>query len=249
MIQPLHTPPAEPPPRLLVVETDPAIRDRLIAAFTLDGYDAVAAADFEDARTCLASGAWDLVLLQVAPPDESGYRLLRDLRTGVTATAAETGTTLPVMMISNRGAEHDRIKGFELGCDDWITKPYSFGELRGRVAAVLRRSRPATRNTTRDLGELVINTAERTVTLADRTINLTSKEYALLDVLASEPARVFERGVLMRKLYGTTAPGSTRTLDAQACRLRAKLAGGSNHYVVNVWGVGYRLTAQPAATS
>lgn len=234
--------------RLLVVDDDDAVRLRLVDAFELDGYAATGAEDLASARRELQSGEWDLLLLDVNLPDGAGYELLRELRAGTLRSAERSLAGLPVVMVSGRGAEHDRIRGFECGCDDYVTKPYSFGELRGRVAAVLRRGQPLETNAPLDLGELVIDPRSREVKLARRRIGLTQKEYSLLTTLAADPERVFERDVLLRNIWGYTGAGSSRTLDAHACRLRAKLSGGRRSYVLNTWGVGYRLIAPDAGS-
>jgi DNA-binding response OmpR family regulator len=229
--------------RLLIVDDDDAVRLRLVEAFELDGYDAVGAADLSAARKQLQGGEWDLVLLDVNLPDGAGYELLRELRAGSLRKHQRSFADLPVMVVSGRGGEVDRIRGFECGCDDYVTKPYSFGELRGRVAAVLRRGKAVEPNDPLDLGELVIEPRSREVLLAGRRIALTHKEFSLLATLAAEPERVFERDALLRNIWGYTGAGSSRTLDAHACRLRAKLSGGKRRYVLNTWGVGYRLLA------
>src|SRR3954453_20079549 len=141
-------------PRLLVVDDDEAVRLRLVEAFELDGYGATGAEDLATARTALRSQECDLVLLDVNLPDGAGYELMRELRAGTLRPAERSLVELPVVMVSGRGAEVDRIRGFECGCDDYVTKPYSFGELRGRVAAVLRRGTPASGEDLLDLGEL-----------------------------------------------------------------------------------------------
>ncbi|MGK2878110.1 MAG: response regulator transcription factor [Solirubrobacterales bacterium] len=239
----VETPGTRRSSQLLIVDDDDAVRLRLVEAFELDGYNAVGAADLAEARGELRKGACDLVLLDVNLPDGTGYELLRSMRTGKLRPPEHTLAQLPVVMVSGRGAEFDRIRGFEFGCDDYVTKPYSFGELRGRVAAVLRRSATVEFDDPLLLGELEIDPRKRDVVLAGRRISLTHKEYSLLIALAAEPERVFERERLLRDVWGYTGAGSTRTLDAHACRLRAKLSGGARTYVLNTWGVGYRLYA------
>jgi DNA-binding response OmpR family regulator len=234
------------PQRLLIVDDDDAVRERLVDAFGLDGYSARGAEDLESARESLTEAEFDLVLLDVNLPDGSGYELLRELRAGRVRPPDRSLALLPVVMVSGRGAEQDRIRGFECGCDDYVTKPYSFGELRGRVAAVLRRQVPEASDDVLRLGELVIDPRSRGVMLADKPVHLTHKEYALLLALAADPGRVFERGHLLENVWGYSGSGRTRTLDAHACRLRFKLSGGQRSYVVNTWGVGYRLYATSA---
>lgn len=237
-----ESPPA--PRRLLVVDDDDAVRERLVEAFELDGYEAVGAEDIGAACSALESDRFDLMLLDVNLPDGSGYDLLQEVRAGRVRPPERSLAALPVVMISGRGSEYDRIRGFERGCDDYVTKPYSFGELRSRVAAVLRRQIQEAPDDILRLDELTIDPRARRVELAGREISLTHKEYALLMALAADPVRVFEREELLVGVWGYTGSGSTRTLDAHACRLRAKLSGGRRDYVLNTWGVGYRLYAE-----
>lgn len=242
----IHNDNEHAPANLLIVEDDDVVRERLVEAFELDGYHARGAGDLSTARKSLTRDGTDLVLLDVNLPDGSGYDLLRDLRSGRLRPVERSLRELPVMMVTGRGAERDRLRAFECECDDYVVKPYSFSELRGRVAAVLRRSRPtATDAEVLDLGELMIDARTRNVTLRGRELTLTQKEFSLLVVLASDPRRVFERADLLESVWGYTGGGRSRTLDAHACRLRAKLSGGRREYVLNCWGVGYRLLAAP----
>jgi DNA-binding response OmpR family regulator len=231
------------PGRLLIVDDDESVRARLVDAFELDGYSASGAPDLEAARDALSLADFDLLLLDVNLPDGSGYELLREVRAGRVRPAEYSLAALPVVMVSGRAAEHDRIRGFECGCDDYVTKPYSFGELRCRVAAVLRRQGQPSVDDVLNLGELKIDPRSRSVTLAGEPIVLTHKEYGLLLALAADPERVFERGHLLETVWGYTGSARSRTLDAHACRLRWKLSRGRRAYVVNTWGVGYRLYA------
>ncbi len=228
-------------PRLLIVDDDDNIRERLVEAFTLDDYRAHGVGTIEEARRQLQFSAYDLVLLDINLPDGVGYDLLREMRSGSLHSSGHALSRLPVMLLSARSGEYDRIRGFECGCDDYVVKPYSFGELRGRVAAIVRRQQLRPVDDVLDFGELIIDTRKRHVALAGRTINLTHKEYALLLALGAEPDRVFERQRLLNDIWGFSGGGTTRTLDAHACRLRQKLSGGRRAYVQNSWGVGYRL--------
>lgn len=223
--------------RILVIEDDDPTRNALARGLRLYGHEVAAAPDAEFARRALARQRFEVLLLDVNLPGASGYDLLRDVRS-MSADTEGTKPDVAVLMLSGRGEEQDRVRGFELGCDDYVVKPYSFPELRGRLAALMRRGGGREREVQR-LGELVIFHRERRVELAGRAVALTAKEWALLTELASDPARVFKREHLLDRIWGY--PGGTRTLDAHACRLRRKLDGGSRRYVVNTWGVGYRL--------
>jgi DNA-binding response OmpR family regulator len=147
----------------------------------------------------------------------------------------------PLLLLSGRDGELDRIRGFERGADDYVCKPFSYPELRSRVAALLRRSGQRPRTGRLRVGELVIDPVSREVTMRETRIELSAKEFALLRVLASDPGRVFTKDELLRDVWGFRARGTTRTLDSHACRLRRKLGVRGERFVVNVWGVGYRL--------
>lgn len=228
-------------PGILIVDDDDNVRERLIEAFKIDNYRPQGAPNLATARRLLEFCVFDLVLLDVNLPDGLGYDLLSEMRSGQLRSAGRALSRLPVMMVSGRSGEFDRIRGFECGCDDYIVKPYSFGELRGRVGAVMRRQQLQPMEDVIDFGELRIDMRKRHVALANRAIKLTHKEYSLLLALSTEPDRVFERQRLLNDVWGFEGGGSTRTLDAHACRLRQKLSGGRRAYVQNSWGVGYRL--------
>lgn len=231
------------PARILIVEDNGRLRERLTEAFNLDGHQATGAPDLSSARELLKQGLHDCVLLDLNLPDGAGYELLRELREGTLRASGRSLSDLPVLILSGRSQEHDRIRGFERGCDDYVVKPFSFGELRGRIAAVMRRQLLPSEFGVIDLDELVIDTHTRAVELLGRRIELTDKEYSLLVALSADPVRVFERDKLLSRIWGYGPGSSTRTLDSHACRLRAKLSGGQRRYVQNCWGVGYRLLA------
>lgn len=225
---------------LLVVEDHDSTRETLTEGLRLYGHRVFAASTCDEARRLLRKQHFDAVLLDVNLPDASGYELLRAVR-GDSVRSSLSRPDLPVLMVSGDGGEGDRVRGFELGCDDYLVKPYSFGELRGRLAAVLRRVGESTPRDLQYLDELVIDHHERRVELAGLPVRLTAKEWGLLAALASDATRLFTREQLLHAVWGFHSGGATRTLDAHACRLRRKLAHGSREYVVNVWGVGYRL--------
>ena len=134
------------------------------------------------------------------------------------------------------------MRGFDLGADDYVQKPFGYEELRARITAVLRRRHSRKDGPVRT-GEILIDPARRKVTVGDREVHLAKKEFTLLRVLASDPTRVFSKDELLRDVWGIRAPaGRTRTLDSHASRLRRKLDPEGQKYVVNCWGIGYRLT-------
>jgi DNA-binding response OmpR family regulator len=159
--------------------------------------------------------------------------------------ASRLDPTLPLVVVTGCASEVERVRGFELGADDYIAKPFAYPELRLRIGAVLRRTHERLQRGRLRVGELEIDPASRTATLRGKRVDLAAKEYALLRTLASEPTRVFTKEELLRDVWGFRARGQTRTLDSHACRVRRKLARDGDRFVVNVWGVGYRLIDGP----
>ena len=230
---------------ILVVEDDDATRTFLADNLTADGFELLVADCARDGLRLMETKFPDLVLVDVGLPDASGFELLRRVREA-DGVASRIDPRTPIVLISGRASEIDRVRGFERGCDDYVCKPFSYPELRGRVSALLRRV-----NGRRSLGRLRVGDLEvdppwREVRLRGARIDLSQKEFALLRTLASDPARVFTKDELLRSIWGFRTRGTTRTLDSHACRLRQKLAAHGDRFVVNVWGVGYRLVDAPA---
>jgi DNA-binding response OmpR family regulator len=178
-------------------------------------------------------------VLDLGLPDAPGIDVLRQIR-GAEGITDRFDPELPVIVLSGRTAEADRVRGLEAGADDYLVKPFHYPELLARVASVLRR-RAGRRTGPLRVGELVIDPATRAVRVGERAVELANKEFALLQTLASEPRRVFTKEELLRDVWGYRAMGRTRTLDSHASRLRRKLDPDGIRYVFNCWGVGYRL--------
>ena len=231
-------------PTLLLVEDDPLIRTFLADNLTADGYELLVTSTLEDALRELEFKCPDLAIVDLKLPDGSGLELVRRVRAA--DGVGRLDPALPLLMLSGSGGDLDRIRGFERGLDDYVVKPFSYQELRLRIAAILRRSQGRLQRGLLRVGELSIDPAGRSATLRGRRVELAAKEFALLRTLASSPTRVFTKDELLRDVWGFRARGSTRTLDSHACRLRAKLRSQGDQYVVNVWGVGYRLVDGPA---
>jgi DNA-binding response OmpR family regulator len=148
---------------------------------------------------------------------------------------------LPMIVLSGRGEEVDRVRGFDRGADDYLSKPYSYPELRARLRAVLRRAQGRRASGHIRIGGLVVDPRAREVHLHGQRLALSHKEFSLLRILATDPTRVFSKGDLVRTVWGQQTLGASRTLDSHACRLRRKLGVRGERFVINVWGYGYRL--------
>jgi DNA-binding response OmpR family regulator len=229
------------PCTILVVEDDAATRTFLADNLTADGYDLLVAGTAAEGLNLLETQFPDLAVLDVRLPDGSGLDLLRRVR-AADGIASRVDPHTPVMVLSGQASELDRLRGFERGCDDFLPKPFSYPELRARVAALLRRSNDRPLRGRLRVGALDVDPAAREVRLRGEIIPLSQKEFALVRTLATEPTRVYTKGELLRTIWGYRDLGTTRTLDSHACRLRTKLGVHGDAFVVNVWGVGYRLT-------
>ncbi|QEC48534.1 response regulator transcription factor [Baekduia soli] len=224
------------PATILVAEDDPATRTFLADELTADGYELLVAETAADALRLLGAKFPDLVILDVGLPDASGLELVRSVRAADGAVSRVDRDT-PMLVLSGRCGEVDRVRAFDQGADDFLAKPFSYPELRGRVAALLRRSDGRRRTGRVRVGSLELDPASRAVTIAGRPVALTQKEFALLRGLAAAPCTVHTKDELLRTVWGFRSRGATRTLDSHACRLRAKLGAEGDRFVLNVWGV------------
>jgi DNA-binding response OmpR family regulator len=233
-----------PASTLLLLEDDPVVRTFLADNLTADGYEVLLADTIADAQRLLEQAQPDLAVIDIGLPDGSGLDLLRALR-GADGVVSRADPTLPVVVLSGCAGELDRMRGFERGADDYVTKPFAYAELRLRIAALLRRASARVNRGVLRVGALEIDPAARSASVRGRRLELAAKEFALLRTLASAPTRVFTKEELLRDVWGFRAMGQTRTLDSHACRLRQKLRADGDAFVVNVWGVGYRLVDGP----
>jgi DNA-binding response OmpR family regulator len=231
-------------PTLLLVEDDPVLSTFLADNLTADGFELVLADSVRDGVRELEYRRPDLAIVDLGLPDGSGLELLARVR-AADGVASRLDPQLPLMVLSGRAAELDRVRAFERGADDFVAKPFSYGELRLRVSAMLRRTREQRGHGRLRVGELELDPAAREVRLRGRRIDLSQKEFALLRALAADPTRVLTKEELLRDVWGFRSLGTTRTLDSHACRLRHKLGADGDRFVVNVWGVGYRLVDGP----
>jgi DNA-binding response OmpR family regulator len=228
---------AERLPRVLIVEDDRLIRRFVADNLAADGYLPLEAATVAHARETLAGVRPDIALLDLGLPDGDGLSLLGELRD----PESPFDVRLPVIVLSGRAGELDRVRGLERGADDYLPKPFSYLELRARIAAVLRRGTGRIAAGRVRVGPLVLDPLSRGAWLDGTPVHLSKKEFGLLALLASDPTRTFTRDEILADVWGFQSPGITRTLDSHAHRLRRKLAASRVPLLRNVWGVGYRL--------
>ncbi len=232
--------------RVLVVEDEPDIGQLLIMHLTDMGVDARLCSDGELALRLLLSEYWDLVLLDLRLPGIDGVEVCRRLR-------AE-GIAVPILMLTAKTSELDRVMGLEIGADDYITKPFSVMEVMARVRATVRRvdleRRQVSETSVVTTGNIRIDEARREVTVAAQPVSLTAKEFDLLLFFAQSPGQVFRRVHLLDQVWGFGYAGYEHTVNSHINRLRSKLqkADPANDYIVTVWGVGYKFNDAPAAT-
>ena len=222
---------------VLVVDDEPIVREVVVRYLEREGHETLEAEDGDHAREKIERAHPDLVVLDVMLPGTDGLELCRWIR---------SRSELPVIMLTARGEEADRIVGLELGADDYVTKPFSPRELAARVRSVLRRASstapPPERLT---FGDVELERQTREAHKAGASIRLTVKEFDLLWFLASHPRRVFSRDQLMASVWGYTAALDTGTVTVHVRRLREKIEDDPSRptYIQTVWGVGYRLAA------
>jgi DNA-binding response OmpR family regulator len=226
---------------ILVVEDDAATRTFLADNLSADGYEVLVAETARDALRLLERKYPDLAIVDLGLPDVDGLALVERVR-AADGVATRLNPDVPLLVLTGRDGELDRVRGFERGADDYVVKAdFNYPELRLRVAALLRRTARRPRGGRLRVGDLEVDPLSRDVLLRGGRIELSQKEFALLRTLASDPTRVFTKEELLRTVWGYRSMGSTRTLDSHACRLRHKLARDGDRFILNVWGVGYRL--------
>lgn len=228
--------------RLLLVEDEPSIANPLAFLLEAEGFKVNIVGDGESALEAVRKREPDLVLLDVMLPGISGIEVCQRIR---------STSEVPIIMLTARGAEIDKVVGLEVGADDYVTKPYSSRELVARIRSVMRRSTPpATPGWGGDpevlsVANLSLDRARHLVTVAGRPLDVPLKEFQLLEVLLEEAGRVVSRGQLLDRVWGPDFFGDERTLDVHVKRLRSRLeaAGGDRRLISTVRGVGYRLDA------
>jgi DNA-binding response OmpR family regulator len=228
------------PATILVIEDHGPTRSFLADNLAADGYDVLEAGCASHAERLIETRFPDLAIIDLGLPDRDGLELLARVR-GIDPVAARTDPDLPIVLLTGRASELDQLRGFARGCDDYVIKPFSYQELLARIGALLRRNERRPGQGRLRIGSLEIDPSSRQVWLHGEPIALSKKEFGLLRALAAEPTRVFTREELLRGVWGFQVICPTRTIDSHAHRLRKKLAAHGDRFVINVWGVGYRL--------
>jgi two-component system response regulator RegX3 len=225
-------------PRVLVIENEESISEPLAEALEREGFAAQVAATAGGGMELFRTWSPELVLLDVMLPDGDGREVLRDIR---------AVSRVPVVMLTARGEESDKIVGLELGADDYVTKPFSAKELVARMRAVLRRTAasPPSQATSFEVGGVIMNLDTRTVTLDGQTLDLTLKEFEVLRMLMEQAGRVVSRGDLIDEVWDTNWFGPTKTLDVHVSSLRKKLGDdtAAPRYIHTARGVGFRFAS------
>jgi DNA-binding response OmpR family regulator len=224
----------------MVIEDEKEIRDLVRYNLERAGFRVATAADGEEGLQRLFSSRPDAVVLDLMLPGRNGLEVLKELR------AEPTTKELPVIVLTARGAEMDKLLGFEHGADDYLTKPFSPRELVARLQALLRRARPEQGEAVIEAGPLRVDPLAHEIALRGRVLVLTPREFDLLAFFARHPGRVISREELLRKVWGYDYLGETRTVDVHVRRLRAKL-GEKTRMIETVTGSGYKFVG-PART-
>jgi two-component system response regulator RegX3 len=225
--------------RILIADDEPTVRDSVGYALAQEGFEVTAAIDGDDADTKLSDTIpFDLLILDIMMPGRSGLDICRDVR---------ARSAVPIIILTAKDAEVDKVVGLEVGADDYVTKPFSVRELLGRVRAQLRRREldrsPLAETTTIDAGPVTIDLVRHLVTVRDEQVNLTRSEFQLLRLLAARPGQVFRRSEIMEELWQSEFDGDERACDVHISNLRQKIERDVQRpeLVLTVRGVGYKF--------
>lgn len=224
--------------KILIVDDEPLIVKGLKYSLEQEGYETDSAADGEEALSKFASGRFDLILLDVMLPKMDGKEVCQRIR---------EKSTVPVIMLTAKGDDMDKIMGFEYGADDYMTKPFNILEVKARIRSILRRAtqwQPEKEGETQTARGVVVNQATRTVTVNGKEVNLTAKEFDLLQLFVSNRGRVFSRETLLETIWKYDYLGDLRTVDVHIRRLREKIEvnPAQPEFILTKWGVGYYFT-------
>lgn len=232
--------------RILIVEDEHAIAVALDDDLRLEGYDTESARDGEAAIAAARRETFDLILLDVMLPKRDGFEVCRELR--------RSGVTCPILLLTARSQESDRVLGLDMGADDYVTKPYSPKELRARIRALLRRAAARADSNSRDVvrfGDCEIDFARGELRLAGKPIPTTPLELKLMGVFARRPGRVLSRRVLIDEVWGEHTTITERVVDNQIANLRKKIepAPQEPRYLKSIRGLGYRFDPENVTNS
>jgi DNA-binding response OmpR family regulator len=225
-------------PRILLVDDEQSVQTLLTYPLRKEGYEVIAASTGREALDRFRDGQFDLVVLDVMLPEVDGFDVCRQLR---------AKSSVPIIMLTAKAEELDKVLGLELGADDYITKPFSMREFRSRVKAVLRRAELARNGDAPEEplhhGELTVDFAKRSVALRGEPVRLTYVEFEILSTLARSPGRVFSRSMLLERLWGDSSYRDPRTIDVHIRHLREKLEldPAEPELIFTVRGVGYHF--------
>jgi two-component system response regulator VicR len=221
--------------KILVVDDEPAIVKGLVYSLKQDGYEIDAAYDGEEAVEKFANNSYDLVILDVMLPKLDGFGVLQKIR---------ERSKLPVIMLTAKGEDMDKILGLEYGADDYITKPFNILELKARIKAIFRRMNGGNQDQIIKIKNMTINLVNRSVVIDDKEVNLTAKEFDLLQLFASNPGKVYSRENLLEIIWKYDYLGDLRTVDVHIRRLREKIEENPSQpdFIFTKWGVGYYFT-------
>lgn len=219
--------------RILIVDDEALIRDLIKEYISLENFAVDEAADGRQGLELFRQHRYDLIILDVMMPVMDGWSLCREVR---------RVSQVPIIMLTARGEEYDKLLGFELGVDDYLTKPFSPKELLARIKAILRRSASKAPGPQAVFEGLRLDFDAHTVKVDGRLVSLTPKEYELISFFARNPNRVFSREQLLDSVWGYDYAGDTRTVDTHVKMLRESL-GAYRQYIVTIWGTGYKFDA------
>jgi two-component system phosphate regulon response regulator PhoB len=226
--------------QILIVEDEKPIRDMIAFGLRRAGFDVREAEDCAAARASIADARPDLLLIDWMLPDQSGLELTRAVK------RSKDTQDLPVIMLTARAEEHDKVSGLEGGADDYVTKPFSPRELLARINAVLRRASPSATGESLEAGGLVLDAASHRVTVEEQNVALGPTEYRLLQFFMEHPERVYSRSQLLDRVWGGNVYVEERTVDVHIRRLRKALEpSGRDGLVQTVRGSGYRFSTRP----
>ncbi len=221
--------------RILVVDDEKLIVKGIRFSLEQDGYEVDVAYDGQEALDVFEKGSYDLILLDIMLPKLTGYEVCQQIR---------TVSDVPIIMLTAKGEDMDKILGLDYGADDYITKPFNILEVKARIKAIMRRYKSGSKPDADELlekGDLKLDISNRRVYIAGNEINLTAKEFDVLELLLRHPDKVYSRSDLLNLIWGKDYPGDERTVDVHIRRLREKIeqSPGNPKYVHTKWGVGY----------